>query len=372
MVDEISGLPNDPPYLYIDIEGHELGRDGTVSMVQIYVAPKHMTYLVDTTTLGETAFNTPGAEGRTFKDVLEYRDAQKVFFDVRTDSDALYAHFGIKLRVIQDLQLMELAVRVAGNTDYLNGLTRCIENDMPRDRINVRAWKAIKAKGRALFDPAQGGSFAVFDARPLSAEILDYCVQDVQSLRVLWGVYMSDMSPLWVRRMLSESKRRVIVSQESDYVGKGRHMACAPYSFVYYLEEEMRQMRDAIHREQVKSEEYKKWYYEKYGKEYNEEEEEDEDEGYYGEEHEGYYGEENEEYYGEEDEEYYGEYDEGYNEEAYDNEEAYEEYNEELNDEAESSPSLWSSWVHKGCRHFSVSPISLRGRIDCSRCCMHS
>lgn len=65
MADEISGLRNDPPSLYVDVEGHDLGRDGTVSIVQIYVAPKHTTYLVDTTTLGETVFNTPGAEGRS-------------------------------------------------------------------------------------------------------------------------------------------------------------------------------------------------------------------------------------------------------------------------------------------------------------------
>ncbi|KAF6830353.1 hypothetical protein CPLU01_07408, partial [Colletotrichum plurivorum] len=112
--------------------------------------------------------------------------------------------------------------------------------------------------------------------------------------------------------MLSES--RVIASQESDYVGKGRHMSCAPSSFVYYLEDEMCQMQDAIYQ-------------------YNEEEEDEEED-------EGYYGEEDEEYYGE----YYGEYneeeDEVCNEESYDNKKAHEEFNEEFNEEAESKEGI--------------------------------
>lgn len=237
MVDEIAGLPNYPPSLYIDLEGHDLGRHGTVSIVQIYVAPKDFTYLVDTTTLGETAFKSPGSEGQTLKDILECHVTQKVFFDVRTDSDALFAHFRVRLAGIQDLQLMELATRI-GSHEYLRGLARCIETDLPPGRINTAAWKIVKEKGRALFNPAQGGSFAVFDARPLSADILDYCVQDVRFLPMLWHQYSDKMEPKWKVRMFIESQERVNRSHRLWYNGRGPHMVLGPPLWISYSYED--------------------------------------------------------------------------------------------------------------------------------------
>lgn len=47
----------------------------------------------------------------SLQSILESPKTPKVFFDVRTDSDALFAQFGIKLAGIIDLQLMELASR---------------------------------------------------------------------------------------------------------------------------------------------------------------------------------------------------------------------------------------------------------------------
>ena len=45
----------------------------------------------------------------SLKAILESPKTPKVFFDVRMDSDALYALFGVKLAGIIDLQLMEVA-----------------------------------------------------------------------------------------------------------------------------------------------------------------------------------------------------------------------------------------------------------------------
>jgi len=65
-----------------------------------------------------------------------------------------------------DLQLLELAVRrsMMRNTKWVNGLGRSIESYVhpPRD------WKTIKDAGVALFAPEKGGSYTVFETRPVT------------------------------------------------------------------------------------------------------------------------------------------------------------------------------------------------------------
>ncbi|KAL8997098.1 MAG: hypothetical protein Q9169_003534 [Polycauliona sp. 2 TL-2023] len=106
-IDTLAALPSSAPSLFIDLEGVNLCRNGTVSILQVLVSPGGSTYLIDIHSLGSKAFHTPGVDGQTtLKSILESDAISKVFFDVRNDSDALYAHFGIKLAGIQDLQLM--------------------------------------------------------------------------------------------------------------------------------------------------------------------------------------------------------------------------------------------------------------------------
>lgn len=100
------------------------------------------------------------------KDILESPSILKVFFDVRNDSDALYAHHGIKLNGIRDIQLMESAVRpTTKSRKFLNSLSRCIEDVLSgRERVQ---WKLIKERGDGIWNPEKGGSYSVFNERPL-------------------------------------------------------------------------------------------------------------------------------------------------------------------------------------------------------------
>ncbi|KAK1088388.1 hypothetical protein LTR33_000578 [Friedmanniomyces endolithicus] len=97
-----------PPKLYVDLEGNNLSRKGTLSLVTILVEPERDVYLVDVTTFGRDAFTTVNADGRTLKAVLESKDIVEVFFDIRNDSDALFGLYEIRFAGIMDLQLMEL------------------------------------------------------------------------------------------------------------------------------------------------------------------------------------------------------------------------------------------------------------------------
>jgi len=117
-VEEISTLihnillqPTTPPALFIDLEGVNLSREGSISTLQIHIAPQNKSYLVDVHTLGSKAFDTSDKLDNTLRSVLQSELVPKVFFDVRNDSDALYSHFHISLAGVIDLQVMEFATR---------------------------------------------------------------------------------------------------------------------------------------------------------------------------------------------------------------------------------------------------------------------
>ncbi|KAJ4307242.1 hypothetical protein N0V88_000623 [Collariella sp. IMI 366227] len=144
----LTSLPTSPPSLYLDLEGVNLSRHGTISILQIYS---------DT--------------------------VPKVFFDVRNDSDALFAHFGVRLSGVRDLQLMELAARSPGEPRRLvSGLAKCIDRHAGLGLAERREWMAGKEAG-----------YEVFEERPLREEVRAYCVQDVKVLPMLWRRYEAGM-----------------------------------------------------------------------------------------------------------------------------------------------------------------------------------
>jgi exonuclease 3'-5' domain-containing protein 1 len=131
VLDQLNVSTTVPPHLYIDLEGINLSRHGSISILTLYDRSQPHVYLVDVYTLGFAAFTTPSATCKTLpssdmdvidadslgmaphfitlKSILESQNIPKVFFDVRNDSDALFSCFGIRLQGVQDLQVMELA-----------------------------------------------------------------------------------------------------------------------------------------------------------------------------------------------------------------------------------------------------------------------
>ncbi|KAH3937586.1 hypothetical protein HBH53_264500 [Parastagonospora nodorum] len=184
-IERIQGikLEDGSSYTVVDnLEGVNLLRQGTVSILQFYVLPKDYTYLIDIHQLQHAAFSTTGKHSsKSLKAILEAEDIPKVFFDVRNDSDALYHHFQISLSGVHSIQLIELATR-RSNQRYVNGLQRCIENDAIMTVAERVAWNVAKEAGKKLFAPEKGGRYEVFNNRPLAKEIIQYCVQDVQFL----------------------------------------------------------------------------------------------------------------------------------------------------------------------------------------------
>ena len=231
LINTIVNLPTNPPSLYLDLEGINLSRLGSISILQLLLYPQNHVYLIDIHVLGMAAFTTPGSSGTTLQSILESPTIPKVFFDVRNDSNALFFHHGIALQGVQDVQLMECASRPGAGLSrkYVHGLRKCITSDAPITEQQKQTCTAVEAASKMLYLPENGGSYAVFNERPLREEIRAYCVQDVQFLPVLRQTYRDRLEPIWEARVDVETTARVQLSQTLAYQPHGPDKAFSPW-----------------------------------------------------------------------------------------------------------------------------------------------
>jgi exonuclease 3'-5' domain-containing protein 1 len=231
LVDVIEHSRPQPPFIFIDLEGVNLSRNGSIAIMQVLVPPNKKVHLVDIHVLGAQAFETPGTGGMTLKAILESAQFSKVFFDPRNDSDALYSHFHISLDGVVDLQLLEFATRrVRGR--FVKGLFKCISEADFLSWAESRQWREVKEAGQKLFAPEQGGRYEVFLERPLPSAMVEYCQQDVLYMPKLLLSYAARLSPHLAAQVQAETIRRIALSQSPSFNGQGKHMAVGP-SFTY-------------------------------------------------------------------------------------------------------------------------------------------
>lgn len=109
---------------------------------------------------------------------------------------------------------------------YLMGLTKCIQFDL-RDVVNNadrNRIRSLRGMGRREVIPAMGGSWEVFNQRPLSTTLTHYCVTDVFHMPLLWDVYNKKIrAPFWQFVVIRESNKRVEESRREDYNPRGPH-----------------------------------------------------------------------------------------------------------------------------------------------------
>ncbi|KAK6526496.1 hypothetical protein TWF694_005079 [Orbilia ellipsospora] len=233
IVDLLAPLPCDPPSLYIDLEGINLSRYGTISILTIYAAPQRTTYLIDVHTLQHSAFTTPGRTNpnTTLKSLLEDPLVPVVLFDVRNDNDALVNLYQVKMAGAIDIQLMELACR-AGKKRFLNGLAKVLSSYNVMSEEQAKVITAKKEAGVKLFAPEKGGSYEVFNERPLRPEIGQYCVQDVAFLKTLWSLFevaLSTPGRRWRKAQIAtEVQRRLAMANDPNYNPRGREKSLGP------------------------------------------------------------------------------------------------------------------------------------------------
>ncbi|KAK7942553.1 uncharacterized protein PG986_011666 [Apiospora aurea] len=221
----LAGRANDDNHLYVDLEGADLCRDGSLSLLIFYSSRLREAFVVDVFLLQAAAFTTRGSKHDvSVQDILESADCRKAFFDVRNDSDALFWHYGVGLRGCEDIQLMENASRDDGNRNLVSGLMKCMTKILTV--AEKEEWDNAKAAGKDLFNQ---GSFEVLDVRPLSPEIISYCVGDVYYLPRLRKAHWKKLSEEWREKVMEETKARIIESQQELYQPLKAAMARGPW-----------------------------------------------------------------------------------------------------------------------------------------------
>lgn len=248
VIGEVMTLRTDAPSLFIDLEGCQLGRHGSISIMSIYAPPKKRIYLIDIYRLGAEAFSTVNSDGKSLKTILESSVIMKVLFDVRHDSDALFSHYGICIDGIRDVQLMELGTRT-GPKEFLAGLAACVEKDSTISATEKKTWEITKGNTRRLYDPALGGRYEIFNDRPIRPEIVRYCAGDVALLPGLFHAYNTKLcrpgERFWEVQVLEATKERIQLSQSPKFDGTSQANARGPWNSEA-IEEAINQWNDDI------------------------------------------------------------------------------------------------------------------------------
>lgn len=133
---------------------------------------------------------------------------------------------------MEDVQLMESATRrTTGSRKFLNGLAKRVEKNvfMSQSGTDLASRKLAKEKGERLFKAEHGGSYEVFNQRPIPEEIISYCVSDVQCLPELRDRFQSQ-TDRWRDLVNDEIKKRVAASQKPEYQPHGPDRTVAPWS----------------------------------------------------------------------------------------------------------------------------------------------
>ncbi|KFA49274.1 hypothetical protein S40293_10192 [Stachybotrys chartarum IBT 40293] len=179
--------------LYLDLEGKNLSRNGTLSVMTVLVHPTGVINLIDVQTLGNSAFTTFSDSENTLKAILEDPHTPKCLWDVRNDADALWAHYHVRLTGVTDVQLLENAAGV-GDKTYVRGLDICIERDLRLKFMEVHRWVKTKKEVQTLMPKD------IFARRPLDAKTMQYCINDVVYLPVLYNIYAKCIDIQWMEK----------------------------------------------------------------------------------------------------------------------------------------------------------------------------
>jgi exonuclease 3'-5' domain-containing protein 1 len=208
--------------IYLDIEGLNLGRHGTVSILTIMVHPSNKVQLIDVSVLGDQTFSIASKDGQSLKSILGDQSIRKYIWDVRNDADALWSCCGVNLAGVTDIQLLENASR-SGNKTYVHGLKKCVQEDLKLSVLQTNRWLRTKTEGQKLMETD------IFSIRPMNDNTVQYCQNDVIHLPDLCATYMARIHPEWLIKAKEESERRIIEAQSPEYDPKSESKKLGPW-----------------------------------------------------------------------------------------------------------------------------------------------
>jgi len=188
-------------YISVDIEGINLSRKGKISIIQICAENCNDVIIFDITTLQKDAFNYGTYN---LKYLLESSNVTKLFWDVRMDCDALYYLYNISPNKIMDVQVVY--IRAYSNSKYLTGLTKAINELNCISYEDGKRSEEIKEKGKKLWAPEKGGSYEIWEKRPLLEDLKIYAAEDV---KYLYKIYETASKTVNIAKAFKTSSERI-------------------------------------------------------------------------------------------------------------------------------------------------------------------
>lgn len=189
--------------LVLDLEGERLGRDGTLSMLQIAVSPQEV-YCFDILALGAKALDKAH-----LRPVLEDPQVVKLCYDGRSDADALYHIYGVVLRGLYDIQVLYTCLFQAPTDPYLKGLTHALRMPGVVDKGLLELIVECKETCKKQLSSSTTQDH-LFMTRPLCSMALRYCILDV--------IYLFDMYAGWSSRCDGERVARITRERTEAFV----------------------------------------------------------------------------------------------------------------------------------------------------------
>jgi exonuclease 3'-5' domain-containing protein 1 len=220
LIDCIAKLPAGDSILYISLDYDKVSsEESSIAIMTILPAQSNATFLIGISNLRESTFTIVGKNGQTLKSILESTTIAKVFFGVQDDANTLYAHYAICLRGVEDVYLMENAYLAMIDPDNRKppvvSLGKCIQNDLGKSK--ARRFYKVLDKALKFFDPELGGSYQIFNVRPLPKDITLWCSYAVSFLPELRQKYWTMLTVEWKKKVEAETQARVVTSQSGDY-----------------------------------------------------------------------------------------------------------------------------------------------------------
>lgn len=222
LIYNLTKLPANKTSLYVGCHSSRFRGSASISILTLFMPTRKQIFFLDLHTMGKAGLRTPRKHGASVKSFLESATFQKGLFDVRHTSHLLYICFGITLRGVIDIQLMELAQRRSLSTHAtgsLRTLNDCIIKDTAISRPGKINFQAIYEAAAKLFDKKLGGSSQVFQQRPLREDLKVYCEQSLEPLPYLHKSYMHRVTSLgkeeWVN---TKTAKRLQASQSAEYL----------------------------------------------------------------------------------------------------------------------------------------------------------
>ena len=189
--------------LAVDCEGDSLSRKGALTIIT--VATEEKVFIFDVLKLGQLVFTSGLGE------ILEDKSREKLTFDCRQDSDALWHQFKVRLNGVLDLQLLEVIYRRENPADSstvntprfsttnkrsgrggrrnrrsqrtdevekIYGFGRCIELYLQDEKLTK-----MKNKGKELLKEDE----ELWTKRPLTDDLIQYCIGDTMAMFRLYS-----------------------------------------------------------------------------------------------------------------------------------------------------------------------------------------